>query len=72
MESIIGSLGHSEFARLRIGIGRPESKEDVGHVLGNFGADEQAIIEETLEQGVGALELWLREGIEKAMNQFNA
>ncbi len=71
MESIIAALGSSDFARLRIGIGRPDSREDISHVLGNFSDEEQRIMDETFTRAGDALELWLREGIEKAMNQYN-
>ncbi len=72
MESIIAALGHNDFARLRLGIGRPDSREDVNHVLGNFSTDEERALDETLDRARAALEAWLREGIEKAMNQFNS
>lgn len=72
IESIIAALGRNDFARVRIGIGRPESRDDVNHVLGNFSDEEQHVLNETFERALGALELWLRAGIEQAMNQFNA
>ncbi len=72
MESIIAALGTNDFARLRIGIGRPDSREDVNHVLGNFSGDETRMLDETLARAREALETWLREGIVKAMNEFNA
>ena len=72
MESILAALGRNDFARLRIGIGRPAAREDIDHVLGNFSDEEQRALEEIFPRALDALELWLREGIEKAMNQFNA
>ncbi len=71
MESIISALGHSNFARMRIGIGRPESKEDIGHVLGNFAEEEQKELESVWTRGMDALDVWLSEGIDKAMNLYN-
>jgi PTH1 family peptidyl-tRNA hydrolase len=71
MESIIAHIHSSEFARLRVGIGRPASREDVNHVLGRFNDDETETIEATYERAVEALEIWLDQGIEKAMNLFN-
>ncbi len=71
MESIIAALGSDDFARLRIGIGRPASREDISHVLGNLTPEEERTLDETLGRAVEALDLWLSEGIEKAMNQYN-
>ena len=71
MESIIAALGSDDFARLRIGIGRPESREDISHVLGNFASEEERALDETLTRAVEALDVWLQEGIEKTMNQYN-
>ena len=71
MESIIAALGHSNFARMRIGIGRPETKEDISHVLGNFSKEEQKELESLWTRGMDALDVWLSEGIDKAMNLYN-
>lgn len=72
MESIIHHLGGSDIPRLRIGIGRPDPQQDVGHVLGNFHDDEISILDDVLERTEQALRVWVRDGIVKAMNQFNA
>lgn len=71
MESIINALDSTEIPRLRLGIGRPNSREDVNHVLGNFIDDEQEILDEVLARAEQALRVWVREGIVKAMNEFN-
>ncbi len=72
MESIINTLGGNDIPRLRIGIGRPDPKQDVGHVLGNFGDDEMSALNEVLERATQALRVWTTQGIVTAMNQFNA
>lgn len=72
IESIMNSLGHGNFPRLRIGIGRPSSREDVDHVLGNFTSEEWKILDNTFDRAVGALDTWLAKGVEAAMNSFNA
>ncbi len=71
MESIIHALGGTDIPRLRIGIGRPDSKQDVGHVLGNFSDDEQSILDDVLRRAENALRVWVRDGIVKAMNEYN-
>jgi PTH1 family peptidyl-tRNA hydrolase len=71
MQSIIERLGTEEFARLRVGIGRPAFGDPVEYVLQNFGPDEEIEIGRALERAVKALEAWLSDGIEAAMNRFN-
>lgn len=71
MESIINMLGGNDIPRLRIGIGRPDPKQDVGHVLGNFSEDEQSILDDVLQRSEKALRVWIKDGIVKAMNEFN-
>jgi peptidyl-tRNA hydrolase, PTH1 family len=72
MVSIIEQLGTQEFSRLRIGIDRPPGRMDAAaYVLQNFSPSEQEILLATLERGVQALFVFMNEGIEAAMNQFN-
>jgi PTH1 family peptidyl-tRNA hydrolase len=72
MQSIIEHLGDQNFPRLRIGIGRPPGQMDpAAYVLQDFSAEEEPLLEETLERAVAAIETWLREGIEPAMSRHN-
>ncbi|MDY7080391.1 MAG: aminoacyl-tRNA hydrolase [Chloroflexota bacterium] len=72
MRSIIEHLGDRDFPRLRIGIGRPPGRMDpAAYVLRDFSADEEALLEETLERAVAAIAVWLTEGVEAAMNRYN-
>jgi PTH1 family peptidyl-tRNA hydrolase len=71
MRSIIEALGSQAFPRLRVGIGRPPGNDAVRYVLSDFTADEQITLESVYERGVAAVELFLREGIEAAMNAYN-
>jgi PTH1 family peptidyl-tRNA hydrolase len=71
MESIIHALGGNDIPRLRIGIGRPDPTQDIGHVLGNFHEDEQSILDDVLTRAENALRVWVSKGITAAMNQFN-
>lgn len=72
MRSIIQRLGSQEFPRLRIGIGRPPGQMDpADYVLQNFSAEEEPVIKEALERTVTAIETWLAEGIEEAMERYN-
>jgi PTH1 family peptidyl-tRNA hydrolase len=72
MRDIIGALGSQQFARLRLGIGRPRGDEDaVDRVLRPFTPDERPEVEAMLDTAVAALEHLLREGPESAMNEYN-
>ena len=70
MTSIIERLGSKEFARIRIGIGRPDD-EAIDWVLGKFSTAEQKIIKQALDRTGDALECWVRQGIDRAMNEYN-
>jgi len=66
-------LGGPDYPRLRVGVGAPNSgAEQVGHVLGSFHPDEKADIERALTRAADAAERFVAEGIESAMNTFNA
>ena len=72
MESIIQHLGTEAFPRLRVGIGRPPAGWDAAdYVLHPFTEDELPVIAAARERAVDAIECWLSEGIETAMNRFN-
>lgn len=71
MDSIINMLGGTDIPRLRIGIGRPNPKQDVGHVLGNFSEEEHSILDDVLARSEKALRVWVSDGITRAMDGFN-
>ncbi|MDK2784404.1 MAG: peptidyl-tRNA hydrolase, family [Bacillota bacterium] len=70
--SIINELGTTDFARLRLGIGRPGEHETAkDKVLGTFTEEEGRILDEVILAAVGAIRTWLAEGTEAAMNRYN-
>lgn len=72
LESIEKHLGSREFARLRIGIGRKAgAREITDYVLGRFNAAETELAEKILTAAADQAEVWMKAGIEKAMNRFN-
>jgi PTH1 family peptidyl-tRNA hydrolase len=72
LESIEQHVGSSEFARLRIGIGRQDgAREITDYVLGRFHSTETALLDKVLGVAADQAECWLDAGVQKAMNQFN-
>jgi PTH1 family peptidyl-tRNA hydrolase len=72
LRDIIASLGSNEFNRLRVGIGRPgSSRVTVNHVLATFKPGERELAAESIAAAADAVETWLRDGVEVAMNEFN-
>ncbi|MCS6926991.1 MAG: aminoacyl-tRNA hydrolase [Candidatus Binatia bacterium] len=70
--SVIAALGSKDFARVKIGIGRPPPQQDpADYVLQPFTQSEEAFILPAIERAADAVETLLREGIEKAMARFN-
>lgn len=70
--SIIRILGITEFARVKIGIGRPRYGEPVeDFVLSPFYKDQGRRLNEVIQGAVQAGELFVLEGIESAMNAIN-
>jgi len=71
MTSIIEKLASSDFARTRIGIGRPQERETVDWVLGRFSAEEKDKVAAGIKNAAGAVEKWVEAGIDMAMNAYN-
>lgn len=72
MASIIQHLGTQEFARLRMGIGRPPGQKDAAnYVLECFSPGEKELLDLFLDRAEAAVRTFLREGIMAAMNQHN-
>ena len=75
IRSLIGSLGTSEFARVRLGIDRPGRERAAGQgakfVLGRFSRAQKQEMEEAVARGAEAVESIIAEGVEKSMAIFN-
>jgi PTH1 family peptidyl-tRNA hydrolase len=73
MKSVIDSLGTNEFARIRLGIGRPmESGQQVDYVLGRMPPQERDLVRSASTRAADAVESVIADGIDNAMNRFNA
>jgi PTH1 family peptidyl-tRNA hydrolase len=72
LNDIIQRLGHDQFPRLRIGVGRPPGRMDVtAWVLGRFREDEKENIEHAVVRAADSVERWIAEGIEPTMVEYN-
>ena len=72
IKSIIENIGTEEFARIRIGIGRPTPEEDkINYVIGTVSEEERKKLEEGILKATNALVEILKNGIDSAMNKFN-
>ena len=72
LRSVIQALGTDDFMRVRVGIGpRPAGEDLVDHVLARFTAEERREVEKAVEVAADAVAAVVRDGVEKAMNEFN-
>ena len=70
LASVLEEMGTREIPRLRLGIGPlPEETDPIDFVLSPFGPEEA--VEDLVKSSGRAIEVFLKEGIEAAMNQFN-
>ena len=73
LRSITQHLKSQEFVRVRVGVGKPPSKERGGeHVLSKVPATERALLDEAVIRATDATELILKHGADTAMQQTNA
>ena len=73
LRSITQHLKSQEFVRVRIGVGKPPSKERGGeHVLSKVPATERALLDEAVLRAADAVEIIVKHGADTAMQQTNA
>jgi PTH1 family peptidyl-tRNA hydrolase len=74
MRSIVAAIGE-DFARIRIGVAPADPAAEVGdlaeYVLTPFDADERDLAERQITRAAEAVEVALRDGMGRAMDQFN-
>jgi len=72
LKSLIERLGTTEFARLRLGVGRGDPRRDLAdHVLAKFEPEERPVLDEFITRAADAAEMFAADGIEKVMNAYN-
>jgi PTH1 family peptidyl-tRNA hydrolase len=70
--SIIEKLGTQEFARMRLGVGRPPGQMSTpDYVLQQFSKDEEEFLRNFLDKADLAVEEFILNGLDAAMNKFN-
>ena len=73
LRSIMSHLHSDAFQRVRIGVGKPASKEQgANHVLKQFSKRERTEVDVTVEQAADAVECIVTDGLDAAMNRYNA
>ena len=72
LASCLEALGTEQVARLRLGVGGGERLDDLtAYVLSPFHSTERPLMREMIAQAAEACEIWVREGLEAAMNRHN-
>jgi PTH1 family peptidyl-tRNA hydrolase len=72
LKSLMSVFGGGDFARLRIGIGRPAERVDVtGHVLGQYSMEESDLLDRIVARARDAVVTVLTKGLKDGMNRFN-
>ena len=72
VKSLIEAWGSGAFTRLRIGIGRPQTRQAVrAYVLAGFDAQQETLLEDVIFTAQDAVETMLFEGVAEAMNRFH-
>ena len=72
VKSVTGCLGTEDFPRIRIGIGKPEYKDDlINYVIGNISKEEKDLLKEGVEKAKDAVIEFIKNGIDSTMNKFN-
>lgn len=72
LRSIKAHCHTDDFVRVRLGVGKPPSKEHgADHVLKKVGKREREVLDIVVEHAADAVEAVLADGVERAMERFN-
>lgn len=73
LQSITQHLKTQDFLRVRIGVGKPPSKEQGGdHVLSKIPARERELLDISVQVAADAVQIIVAEGLDAAMRNINA
>jgi len=72
LKSLVARLGTTEFPRLRVGVGRGDSRRDLAdHVLAKFESGERAELDTIIARAADAAEMFAATDILSVMNAYN-
>ena len=72
LRSIVESIGSAAFARVRVGVGKPERGDLADHVLSRWSPEEREWLTDLLDRSADAVTEVVAKGVKAAMNRFNA
>ena len=72
IKNIIAMTGTQNFLRIKVGVGeKPKGWDLADYVLGHFSKEERALVEDAFEDACEAVEMFLMDDLNGAMNRFN-
>lgn len=72
MKSVVNCLNTENFIRVRVGIGKPQYKNDlINYVIGAISEEDKKLLEKGINEAAKAVLEILKNGIDIAMNKFN-
>jgi peptidyl-tRNA hydrolase, PTH1 family len=73
LRSVVSHLGTQDFVRVRIGVGKPPSKEQgAGHVLSKLSSRQKERFDVAVQEAADAVELIIAQSPDAAMREYNA
>lgn len=73
LRSITSHVGTQDYTRVRIGVGKPPSKEQgANHVLSRVPAAERKVLDVAVQVAADAIESIIALGVDVTMNKFNS
>jgi len=73
LRSIAAHLGTQDFVRVRIGVGKPPSKEHgAGHVLSKLSSRQKERYDVAIQEAADAVEIIITQSPDAAMREYNA
>lgn len=70
LRSIIAAIGHTDFPRLRLGVGRP-NEDIVSYVLTPFSKDEREVLQQIMIHGLRGIKILVKQNFVNAQNYIN-
>ena len=72
MKSVVHFLNSQNFARIRVGIGKPDDSEDlIQYVIGAIDEEDEEKLNQGVKLATDAVEMIIKDNIDKAMNSYN-